>query len=60
MNVTEDREANVWVVTADGVDRFTDTPVSSVSASPKGLCSTEASSVLACLTAASGPAAMAR
>jgi signal transduction histidine kinase/streptogramin lyase len=45
-DLTEDRERNVWVVTADGVDRFADTPVSSVSVA-EGLCSTEASSVLA-------------
>jgi signal transduction histidine kinase/ligand-binding sensor domain-containing protein len=45
-DLTEDREGNVWVVTAGGVDRFADTPVSSVSVA-EGLCSTEASSVLA-------------
>ena len=45
-DLTEDREGNVWVVTADGVDRLADTPVTSVSVA-EGLCSTEASSVLA-------------
>lgn len=44
--ITEDREGNVWVVTSQGVDRFADTPVASVSVA-EGLCSTEASSVLA-------------
>lgn len=45
-DLTEDREGNIWVVTAGGVDRFADTPVTSLSMS-EGLCSAEASSVLA-------------
>lgn len=45
-DLAEDREGNLWVVTAQGVDRFADTPVASVSAA-EGLCSTEASSVIA-------------
>jgi signal transduction histidine kinase/ligand-binding sensor domain-containing protein len=45
-DLTEDREGNLWVVTTQGVDRFADTPVASVSVA-EGLCSAEASSVLA-------------
>lgn len=45
-NIAEDREGNLWVVTQRGVDRFADTPVTSVSGG-EGLCSIEASSVLA-------------
>ncbi len=45
-DLAEDREGNIWVVTAQGVDRFADTPIVSFSVA-EGLCSTEASSVLA-------------
>ena len=45
-DIAEDREGNLWVVTHQGVDRFADTPVASVSIA-EGLCSIEASSVLA-------------
>jgi signal transduction histidine kinase/ligand-binding sensor domain-containing protein len=45
-DLTEDREGNLWVVTTQGVDRFADTPVSSVSVA-EGLCSPEASSLVA-------------
>lgn len=44
--LTEDREGNIWVVTAQGVDRFADTAVASVSAA-EGLCSTEVASAVA-------------
>lgn len=44
--INEDREGNLWVVTSQGVDRFADTPVASISVA-EGLCSSEASSVLA-------------
>ncbi|HEY2153869.1 MAG TPA: two-component regulator propeller domain-containing protein [Vicinamibacterales bacterium] len=44
--ITEDREGNVWVVTTQGVDRFAETPVASVSVA-EGLCSPEAISVIA-------------
>ena len=46
MALAEDREGNIWVVTAQGVDRFTDTPVISLSAA-EGMCSAEVVSVLA-------------
>ena len=42
----EDREGNVWVVTTQGVDRFADTPIVSVSVA-EGMCAAEISSVLA-------------
>lgn len=45
-DLTEDREGNIWVVTPQGVDRFADVPVASVSVA-EGLCSVEAISVLA-------------
>lgn len=44
--VMEDREGNIWVATAKGVDRFADAPVISVS-SAEGLCGPQVSSVLA-------------
>jgi len=45
-DIAEDREGNLWVVTYQGVDRFADTLVASVSVA-EGLCSAEASSVVA-------------
>src|SRR5476651_722416 len=45
-DLAEDREGNLWVVTTEGVDRFADTLVASVSVA-EGLCSAEASSVVA-------------
>jgi signal transduction histidine kinase/ligand-binding sensor domain-containing protein len=45
-SVGGDREGNVWVVTNQGVDRFSDTTVVSFS-STEGLCSTEVDTVLA-------------
>jgi signal transduction histidine kinase/ligand-binding sensor domain-containing protein len=44
--LAEDREGNIWVVTTQGVDRFADMPVASVSFA-EGLCAPEAASVLA-------------
>jgi signal transduction histidine kinase/ligand-binding sensor domain-containing protein len=43
---SEDREGNLWVATAFGVDRFADTAVVSFS-SKEGLCCPEASSIVA-------------
>lgn len=43
---SEDREGNLWVATSEGVDRFSDTKVTSFSSS-EGLCSGEIDSVLA-------------
>jgi signal transduction histidine kinase/ligand-binding sensor domain-containing protein len=45
-DIAEDSEGNLWVVTSQGVDRFADTPVASMSVG-EGLCSTESASVLA-------------
>jgi len=45
-NLFEDREGNFWVATAQGVDRFADTPVTTVSVT-EGLCSAEVVSNLA-------------
>jgi signal transduction histidine kinase/ligand-binding sensor domain-containing protein len=45
-DITEDREGNLWVVTTQGVDRFADMPVISVSAT-EGLCLAEVDSVVA-------------
>ena len=45
-DIAEDREGDLWVATTQGVDRFADTPVASVSVA-EGLCSAEASSVVA-------------
>ncbi len=45
-DIAEDREGDLWVATTQGVDRFADTPVASVSVA-EGLCSAEAESVVA-------------
>jgi signal transduction histidine kinase/ligand-binding sensor domain-containing protein len=45
-NFLEDREGNIWVTTAGGLDRFRELPVTTVSA-PQGLSSAIANSVLA-------------
>jgi signal transduction histidine kinase/ligand-binding sensor domain-containing protein len=45
-DVTEDREGNIWVATAKGVDRFADAPINSLSVSD-GLCGPNVQSVLA-------------
>lgn len=45
-DVTEDREGNIWVATAKGVDRFADAPIQSLTVSD-GLCGPNVSSVLA-------------
>jgi signal transduction histidine kinase/ligand-binding sensor domain-containing protein len=45
-DVMEDREGNIWVATAKGVDRFADAPVNSLSVA-EGLCGPQVSSVLA-------------
>ena len=45
-DVMEDREGNLWVATAKGVDRFADAPINNLSASD-GLCGPRVSSVLA-------------
>jgi ligand-binding sensor domain-containing protein len=42
----EDREGNLWVITMVGIERFTDTPVVSLTAK-EGLCCAEASSIVA-------------
>jgi signal transduction histidine kinase/ligand-binding sensor domain-containing protein len=44
--ILEDREGNLWVATTQGIDRFSDTPVVSLS-DAEGLCSSEASAALA-------------
>ena len=45
-DIAEDREGDLWVATTEGVDRFADTAVASVSVA-EGLCSAEAESVAA-------------
>jgi len=45
-DLTQDREGSIWVVTARGVDRFADAPVTSVSVAD-GLCMEDVTSLLA-------------
>ena len=45
-DITEDREGNIWVATAKGVDRFADTSIDSLSVT-EGLCGPQVSSVVA-------------
>src|SRR5262249_47519961 len=45
-DVIEDREGSLWVITPDGVDRFSDTAVVSVGVA-EGLCTAETDTVLA-------------